>query len=159
MHVKCVWNSCEKCVKNVWKECENWTIFTFFHMMFHNTPSSVVQGDNSMLPILSSSSKRNRRKLKPGSAKQFRMIVQRWRTRKSLFKVKLPPFSMMQTNFQWKLKRRPTSFSLPSKMRCENLIKTKKKLWKKLKLSLESSPRKVNDTSFLKWTLSKQEYL
>ena len=25
-----VWNSCEKCVKNVWKECENWTIFTRF---------------------------------------------------------------------------------------------------------------------------------
>ena len=97
----CVWNSCEKCVKNVWKECENWTIFTcFFHMMFHiHSPSSVVQGDNGMLPILSSSSKRNRRKLKPGSAKQFRMIVQRWRTRKSPFKVKLPPFCMMQTNF------------------------------------------------------------
>ena len=25
-----VWNSCEKCVKNVWKECENLTIFTLF---------------------------------------------------------------------------------------------------------------------------------
>ena len=34
-----VWNSCEKCVKRVWK-LDN--IHTFFHMMFHiHTPSSV----------------------------------------------------------------------------------------------------------------------
>lgn len=93
MYMKFMWKVCEKRLKRVWK-------LMFFHMMFHiHTPSNVVQGDNGMLPILSSSSKRNRRKLKPGSAKQFRMIVQRWRTTKSPFKVKLPPVSMMQTNF------------------------------------------------------------
>ena len=32
----CVWNSCEKCVKNVWKGSENWTVFTrFLHDVSH----------------------------------------------------------------------------------------------------------------------------
>ena len=51
----CVWNACEKCVKNVWKTCEKSVkmghFSHVFHMVFHiHTPSSVTrEKDNAFL--------------------------------------------------------------------------------------------------------------